>query len=181
MLNSEEMKLLTRRVKHSDGHAFKALFECYQQAVYNFLYYKFSNIEAAEDVLQEVFVRLWENRHDLKEHCSIKAYVFTVANNLALNYIRHQKVVLKYQLQQNGKTHEAATPYSALEKKELHENLMHAIEELPVQPRFVFMLSRFENLSYREISEQLNISIKTVESHMGKALKLLRKSLLAAA
>ncbi len=181
MNEAEEIKSLARRIKRSDCHAFKTLFEWYQQAIFNFLYYKLGNIQAAEDVLQEVFVKVWENRVQLKEFCSIKSYLFTIANNLALNFIRHHKVVLKYQMEQNNKSPEEESPYTAFEIKELRENLMQAVTNLPDHQRIVFMLSRFEELSHKEISERLNISVKTVESHIGKALKLLRKSLLVEA
>ena len=101
----------------------------------------------------------------------------TIANNLALNHIRHNKIVLKFQQEQKIEHQTNDSVDSEFEKSELYESLLKAVAELPEKSRVVFMLSRFDDLSYKEIAGNLDISIKTVESHMGKALKLLRKSL----
>jgi RNA polymerase sigma-70 factor (ECF subfamily) len=173
----EEPKKLAHKIKASDANAFKAAFELYQEGIFNFAHYKLGNIEAAEDVVQEVFIKLWENRHHLKEDRSLKSYLYTIANNLALNYIRHTKVVMKFQQESKEESSSQDSPHSSLEKKEFHEKLLAGIAALPEKQRLVFMMSRMESLSYKEIAERLDISIKTVESHIGPALKALRKSL----
>ncbi|MGH7493700.1 MAG: RNA polymerase sigma-70 factor [bacterium] len=149
--------------------------------MFNFAHYKLRNVEAAEDIVQEVFIKLWENRHQIKAERSLKSYLYTITTNLALNYIRHTKVAIKFQRTLNEESFLQESPQSSLEKKELHEKLLAALALLPEKPRIVFMMSRMEQLSYREIAERLEISIKTVESHIGAALKALRKSLQTAA
>ncbi len=176
-LQVEELKKLARKIKVSDASAFKTIFELYHEGIFNFAHYKLGNVEAAEDIVQEVFIKLWENRHQIKEGRSLKSYLYTIANNLALNYIRHNKVVIKFQQTLNEESSSQESPHSSLEKKELHEKLLAGIAALPEKARLVFMMSRMEQLSYREIAERLDISIKTVESHIGNALKALRKSL----
>lgn len=168
---------LARKIKRSDSKAFKAAFELFQLKLFSFLHYKLGDTAVAEDIVQEVFIKLWENRHQLKEELSLKSYLFTIANNLALNHIRHNKIVLKFQQEQKIEYQTNDSVHSEFEKNELYESLLKAVAELPEKSRVVFMLSRFDDLSYKEIAGNLDISIKTVESHMGKALKLLRKSL----
>ena len=180
-IHLEELNELARKIKVSNAEAFKSVFELYHEGIFNFIHYKLGNVEAAEDIVQDVFIKLWENRHHLKEDRSLKAYLFTIANNLALNYIRHSKVVLKFQQELGREPSLQESPHSSLEKKEFHEKLLACIAALPEKPRSVFMMSRMEQLSYQEIAERLDISIKTVESHIGNALKTLRQSLQNAA
>ena len=179
MIAAPEITRLTERIRQSDAVAFKALFDSHHESIFNFLYFKLKEVEAAEDLTQEVFIRLWENRYQLRKDLSLKAYLYTIARNLALNHIRHQNIVLKFQRHQNGSYSREESASTELETNELQENLMEAIANLPEHSRIVFMMSRFEELSYKEIAERLKVSIKTVESHIGKALKLLRKSLQA--
>ena len=168
---------LARKIKRSDSKAFKSAFDLLQAKLFAFLHYKLGDTAVAEDIVQEVFIKLWENRHQLKEELSLKSYLFTIANNLALNHIRHNKIVLKFQQEQKIELQVGDSVHNEIAKNELYESLLKAVAELPEKSRVVFMLSRFDDLSYKEIAGNLDISIKTVESHMGKALKLLRKSL----
>jgi len=180
-LDIDELRKLTRRIKLSDSEAFKTVFAFYHEGIFNFVHYKLGNAAAAEDIVQDVFIKLWENRHQLKEDRSLKSYLFTIANNLALNYIRHSKVVLKFHQELSEESSLQESPQAVLEKNEFHEKLLAGIAALPEKQRLVFMMSRLEQLSYQEIAERLDISIKTVESHIGNALKTLRKLLQAAA
>jgi len=168
---------LVQRIKRSDSEAFRELFEIYQLDIFNFLHFKLGNIEAAEDLLQDVFIKIWQRRFQLREDTSIKAFLFTIARHSALNYLRHNKIVLRFQMEQKNKASEAQSEYLELERVEFKNMLMNAITNLPVKSRLAFMMNRFEELTYHEIADRLNISVKTVESHMGRALRLLRKSL----
>jgi len=180
-IHFDELKQLARQIKLSSADAFKTAFELYQEGIFNFVHYKLGNVAATEDIVQDVFIKLWENRHQIKEDRSLKSYLFTIANNLALNYIRHAKIVMKFQQEFSEESSLQESPQAALEKKEAHEKLLTCIAALPEKQRIVFMMSRIEQLSYQEIAERLDISIKTVESHIGNALKTLRKLLQAAA
>ncbi|MCG8608600.1 RNA polymerase sigma-70 factor [bacterium] len=172
------LRNLAVRIKRSDPEAFRALFDLYQQSIYNFIYLKLRDSAAAEDVVQEAFIRVWENRLELDENRSVRTYLFTIANNLALNVIRHQRIVLKYQAEADKKPPVVDETYLELESRELQIALVKALMNLPEAPRQAFMMSRFEELKYKEIADRLGISVKTVENHIGKALKLLRKSLI---
>ncbi len=166
---------LINRIRLSDSAAFKELFDLYHQDIFNFLYYKIGSVEAAEDILQDVFVKIWERRLQLKNETSIKSFLFTIANHTALNFIRHNKIVMKFQMEEQHKPAFCESPQAELERKNQEELLMESILSLPDKPRVTFMMCKFDGLSYKEAAERLNISIKTVEGHIGRALKILRE------
>lgn len=129
----------------------------------------------AEEMVQNVFYKIWERTAQLSITGSVTAYLYRAVYNESLNYLKHQKVKAAYQTHSSFQMKNATD--SASKKillRDLSENLHHALNELPEQCRTVFQLSRFEELRYREIASRLKISVKTVENHMGKALKLLR-------
>ena len=92
----ENYKNLIRRLRSSDAQAFEQLFKQYHQAIFNFLFYKLGDSQAAEDILQDVFILLWEKRHTIDENLSVESFLYTIARNMVLNHIRHHKVALKY-------------------------------------------------------------------------------------
>lgn len=176
-----EMNNIIRRIRNADADAFQELFDLYQEDVFRFLQFKLGDTQAAEDILQDVFIKVWENRRTLKENASLKSFLFTIANRAALNHIRHNKIVLKFQLEHQHANETNETPYVEYEHKEIQKLLVHAIAALPEKPRTAFLMSRFQDLTYREVAERLDVSVKTVECHIGKALRLLRESLHVAA
>ncbi len=177
-LAEAELRQLVGRLRTSDESAFKELFDEFQQGIFSFLRYKIGDAAVAEDVIQEVFIKLWENRHTLDESRSIKSYLFTIANNLALNNLRHRKVVIQFQQKQRQEvTSYADSPEAAAEANELREKLLHLIAGLPEKTRVVFMMSRFDELANKEIAARLEISVSTVENHMNKALRILRENI----
>lgn len=133
---------------------------------------------AAEEVVQQVFVKLWERSEGLSIPGSVPAYLYRAVYNESLNYLKHQKVRSAYGQHvvhtMKGETEHAG---KSLQLKELEGRLAEAMNDLPEQCRTIFQLSRFEELRYREIADRLGLSIKTVENQMGKALKILRVKL----
>ena len=132
----------------------------------------------AEEMVQNVFYKIWEKIEDLNISGSIGAYLYRAVYNESLNYLKHMKVRSSYMVhtayQMKGQTDNA---FKTILHRQLLERLHHALNELPEQCRTIFQLSRFEQLRYREIAKHLGISVKTVENQMGKALKLLRVKL----
>src|SRR5690606_20926487 len=132
----------------------------------------------AEEIVQTVFLKLWEKRDMLDINSSLKAYLYRAVYHDSLNYIKHQQVKRKhwehahYEMTQ-GKPEEVGEQIKGQEN-ELYERFQLALEKLPQECRMVFHLSRCEELKYQEIAGRLDISIKTVEAHMGKALKTMR-------
>lgn len=162
--------------KAGDRSAFKHLFDHFQEAIFNFLVYKTGDADLSEDILQDTFLKLWRNREELDEGLSIKSYLFTMANNAALNHFRHQKVV--YAHQANYKFDgQSDSPERIAESNEFYDQLLGTIENLPEKTRIAFMMSRFENLTYQEIADRTGVSIKTIETQIGKALRVIRDKL----
>lgn len=131
----------------------------------------------AEDIAQDVFFDLWRKREKLNINSSFSAYLRRAARNKSLNYIRDRKINPEGedQLPQSGAIQTDAN--RKLEIQDLQRSIDQAINELPERCRQIFSLSRFEEMSYQEIADQLGISIKTVENQISKALRLLREAL----
>ena len=131
---------------------------------------------AAEELVQGIFLKLWERSVTLPATLSVVAYLYKSVYNESLNYIKHNKVKDKYRRHaiNTGNIYEESDPAAV---RQLQQQIDKALNELPEQCRTVFQLSRHEDLSYRAIAHRLGISVKTVEGHMGKALRLLRTRL----
>src|SRR5690606_14070314 len=125
-------------------------------------------------------MKLWEKKDELVVHTSIKSFLYRSVYNESLNYSKHQKVKLKYQQHQAYvmKDENSGASSNRVELKDLEVRLKDALNRLPEGCRTIFQMSRFEELKYREIADRLDISIKTVENQMGKALKILRLELI---
>lgn len=127
----------------------------------------------AEDLVQDAFVKLWENCAKVPLE-KAKSFLFTTANNLFLNKVNHQKVVLKFE-QKGHSEADQQSPAFLLEEAEFKHKLENAINALPEDQRIVFLMNRIDQKKYREIAEILDISVKAVEKRMHKALLSLRK------
>lgn len=131
-----------------------------------------------EDLAQNVFIRFWEKRHQINITTSVGAYLNRMGINEALAYLRKNK---RYTIEElTPQTHPGGKVDSseqAFLHTELQEQIKVAIDKLPPRCRLVFQLSRYEELTYKEIGEKLEISVKTVENQMGKALRVLREEL----
>ncbi|SHM56140.1 RNA polymerase sigma-70 factor, ECF subfamily [Cyclobacterium lianum] len=135
--------------------------------------------EAASEIVQTVFLKLWEKRENLQISTSLKAYLYKCVYHDCLNYLKHEKVKQKHlelNRQEIARGSSTVAAFS-LEHKEIADRFANALGGLPDKCRTVFLLSRVEELRYKEIAERLGLSVKTVEAHMGKALKTLRVAL----
>jgi len=174
----EERELLSR-LKTSDQGAFDAIFRAHYASLVGFAQGLLYDRSAAEDVAQEVLLELWRRREDVAIQESLRAYLLRATRNRALNQLRHAKV--QRRAEPHLKPQEAVAPAGASEivADELKRAITAAIAELPPGCREVFSLSRDAGLRYAEIATTLGISVKTVESQMGKALRHLRLRLAA--
>lgn len=170
---------VARMIAGGDEQVFEQAFKSYFKGLYAYALTLLSNEAVAEEMVQQVFYKLWEKKEQMEVHTSLKAYLYRAIHNESLNYLKHHAIKNKHQtyaMQQHQNKHE----HSAGEKlagKELEQRIKEALNDLPEQCRTIFQLSRFEELKYREIASQLGLSLKTVESQMGKALKLMRLKL----
>ena len=131
--------------------------------------------DQSEEIVQQVFFHYWEKHTKLHITSSIKAYLYQAVRNHCLNALKHEQV--KNRTEQVLLRNDEPSEENVLEGLELEERIDLIINEMPTERQRIFRMSRFEELKYREIAEQLNISIKTVENQMGKALKYMREQL----
>lgn len=157
-----------------EERTYDTIYRTHAQAIQNFIYFKCGDKDKANDVVQEAFIKLWENCKKVSPE-KAKSYVYTVANNIFLNTVAHKKVVLKYVESHQPKV-EKHSPQFLLEEKEYGEKLQLAISNLTELQREAFLLSRVEGKKYREIAEILDISDKAVSKRIHDALEALRKT-----
>ena len=162
-------------VKTGDEAAYEQLFRAFYPRLCGFAATLVTDREEAEEVVQTLFCRLWEQRDTLEVTTSVQAYLFRAVRNASLNHLKKVKIRDIYKahnlvtMEQN---HEFQPDHAV--HSELRLALEKAIAGLPEQCRIIFKMSRFEELKYKEIADKLGISSKTVENQMGKALKVLR-------
>ncbi len=152
---------------------FSKVFNTYAKELKNFLFFKFKDLESAEDVMQDAFVKLWEKCAEVRFE-TVKSYLFTIGNNLFLNILKHEEIVKKNNYR-HSKSITNESPEFLIIEKEYLERIETAIAGLTVKQREVFLMNRIEGLKYREIAEKLNISQKAVEKRMHKALQEMKK------
>ena len=157
-----------------DHREFEELFRNYFTPLMAFSRRILGDEEDAREVVHQVFINLWEKRRELDLSTSLKSYLFTSVNNRSLNVIRDRRKFSSEEVPERAGEWDVSTQ---LEAMELEEKIRAAIDTLPERCREIFELNRFEGLKYSEIATQLDISVKTVENQMTKALKLLREQL----
>ncbi|HVG40537.1 MAG TPA: RNA polymerase sigma-70 factor [Chitinophagaceae bacterium] len=160
-----------------DKSAYEMVFKTYFKPLHAYAFSIVKDEAAAEEMVQNIFLKLWERAGNLTIAGSLAAYLYRAVHNESLNYHKHNKVKAAYQLQVSYKRGNEPDASVKIGLKELETKLAVAMNDLPEQCRTIFQLSRFEELRYREIADKLQISIKTVENQMGKALRLLRERL----
>lgn len=169
-----------------DHDSFNQLYKEYQLHFVQFANSYIKDSDAAEDITVEAFIYYWENRHSLEQESNIPAYILTVIKHKCLNYLRHLHIreehaenireYYQWELDSRISTLEVCEPYE-LFATEIQEIVSKTLDSLPEQTRKVFNMSRYENKMYNEIAEQLNMTTKGVEYHIGKALQALRTNL----
>lgn len=173
-----------QRFKNGDELAFEKIFKANHSKIVGFCNQFISDLDKAKSLTQEVFLNLWLNREKIETVNGIRAFLYTYAKSGCLNYIRHRKVISKYkdeflkskEDQLNREVLESFD-FNSLEFTELEGVIQQAINDLPEKCRLVFIMSRFDGKMNKEISVELNISVKAVEANMTRALKTLRSRL----
>lgn len=172
-------------IKSGIKNAFEFIFLKYYENLCTYAYGILRDKYSSEEVVQEMFVKLWENRHSLTIELSVKSYLYRTVHNQCLNYINHLNVRHNYT---NNKVSESKYssitgpisdhyPIANLLVQELEDKIEKSIAALPNQCREVFLLCRYEELSYAETAEQLGVSINTVKTQLQRAMNRLRDEL----
>jgi len=133
------------------------------------------DIDEAEEIVQEVFVKLWEKRDQIEIKGTEMAYISTSVKNSCLNYLKHKAIMAEHEKSEALRmSFDPSETENEMVDMELETAILNAIAELPPQRQKIFSMSRVDGLKYREIAEKLGLSVKTVEAQMGTALKQLR-------
>ncbi|RYZ98186.1 MAG: RNA polymerase sigma-70 factor [Sphingobacteriaceae bacterium] len=158
---------------------FDRIYLDHYKVLHHYAYTMVNDGALAEEMVHQVFLRILEKNESLTIHTSIKAYLYRCVYNECLNYLKHQKVKYAFEAHTiNTMDGLTETPSAKMQYLELEQQVKKAINELPEQCRTIFEMSRFEELKYAEIARELNLSVKTVETQMSRALKKLRVSLI---
>ena len=170
-----EESTLVARLKEGDVDSFDALFLHYSNKLFWFVYGYLKSKEEAEETIQDIFLKIWEQRSDLDENKSFNSYLFTIAKNQVFNILRKKVSERKYISSQANAEQLAYNPIEdGLRLLEITQISNKAIDQLPPRRKMVFQLSRDKGMSHQEIANHLGISIKTVENHMSLAIKFLK-------
>lgn len=174
MSDREDDIILLNLIREGDKLAFRHLFETYFTPLCRFMHLYVRETTIVEELALDIFTYVWENRKIFQIQLSLKAYLFQAARNKCLNELRKKKQTVSLDSEEIDI---AETETMSLETDELFRLIQEAIMSLPDKCRDVFQLSRTENLSNKEIAVQLNISVKTVEAQITKALKRIKEFL----
>ena len=172
-------KNLIRQLIRGSQKAFRKIFELYKDRLYYYALKITKDGDAAEDIVQQVFVNLWNHREDIRPDCSFDAYLFKIVRNCAFNHlknvVRTKLIKQEYQDQFNWQSLEAE---EYLAYQECEEVALQAIDALPEKRQIIFKMSYEDGMSHEDIAELLNISIHTVKSQLSKATKKIKEQLL---
>jgi RNA polymerase sigma-70 factor (ECF subfamily) len=175
-LHSDEQ--LMQRLRNDDERALEILFKQYYTTLLRFACNIVKDKTVADDMVQEVMLKIWEKRHTLNINTSLKAYLYMAVKNHCLNQLKVNE--RKYWMEEGMEDDSRISVNDIVDKlnaKNLEARITEAIEYLPPKCSLIFKMSRYEGKSYKEIAEALELSVKTVENQIGKALMILRESL----
>ena len=169
---------IIRRIRNGDTGQFESLFRSSYVSLVRYAKTLIKDHDTAEEIVQDLFFKLWQDREKLNIESSLNGYLFRSVHNRCLHHIEHSRVVERHAAEiLNQQTEDQESPSDILNYKELQEKVARILEKLPDRCGKIFTMSRFDGLKYTEIAEKLSVSIKTVEANMGRALKEFRKEL----
>ena len=166
------------RIRQGDKQEFEKLFRSSYVSLVRYAKTLIRDLDASEEIVQELFFRLWQDRQTIRIESSLNGYLYRSVHNRALHYLEHQKVVSRHAGEVLAAADMTSEPVTdAIYYHELQARVARVLERLPERCRLIFKMNRFEGLKYNEIADKLAVSLKTVEADMGKALKEFRKAL----
>lgn len=175
MAEKVNLNRLVHELSNDNDSSFEELFNYYYPRLFNFSKSFLKIEDGIDDILQEVFVKIWRNRKNIKSPDTFNSYIFTVTRNLLLNELRSR--LNKQNIKEEISKLSVAPEYSMLEQieyRDLKEKVDNIVDELPKRQKEIFVLSRTEGLSHKEIAEELKISTKTVEYHIALSVRFLK-------
>lgn len=163
-------------IREGNAVVFKQVFDACYEDLCRYAFSILRDADEAEDVVQSMFVKLWERRQELDIKHALKSYLFRAVYNQCINQLEHKSVKNKYQSYSLKNTSDYVQLPEVF-KHELDDKIKQAIDALPNQCRVIFIMSRYEEMRYSEIAEKLNLSVNTIQNQVCKALKILREEL----
>ncbi len=176
-MSESDEKVLFENIKKGNLTSFETIFHQYYGFLCSYAEKIIKNSSAAEEIVQDFFVRFWEKREQISIQTSLKSYFFSSIKNLCLNHIQHQKIREKHKLTIVSEYKTSDLLDDVFVEIDLAKKIEESIQSLPEKRREIFRLSRESGLKYHEIAKKLNISLKTVETQMSLAIKYLRDKL----
>ena len=164
-------------LKQDSQEAFSLLFRTYYTDLVLFCGNFIKDKSACEDIVQSIFLKLWNDRKIIQIETSLKSYLLKSVRNSCFDAFRHQEIVRQYESEYENSVLDCYDTENYMLYSDLHDHLHRALGQVPEQYRRAFEMNRFEGLKYREIAKELNVSERTVEVRVGKALEILRKQL----
>ncbi len=165
------------RIRQSDTEAFKTLFKMFYKPLITYAMRYVRSQPVAEDIVHDIFLKIWEQRREIQINTNFKSYLYKMTHNQALNYLKSKRLEISDIFDLKISVQEKLLTEEIVYVEDLKNHIEQAIKELPERTRDVFTMHRFDHLKYSEIAEILNIKQGTVETHMVRALKYLRKRL----
>ncbi len=171
--------LQTRIARFEDQQAYKELFLAFYPSLFDFTSGIIKSNPVAEEIISDVFIKIWEKRKDLELIVNIKVYCYVIAKNLSLNYLEKQKRVRTLNIEDytDSLTDVFIDPELLMITSEMLERIKSAIDELPARCKMIFTLVKEYDFKYKEAAEIMNISVKTVENQLAIALKKISSSI----
>ena len=161
------------RIQQDDEAGFHRLFDRYYVVLCRFVHTLIEDEVSAEDVVQDIFVYIWERRHEIVITTSVRSYLFEACRHKALNHLRNNRRFTRFVPEEHEQ--DMGREEMDIETEELYRLIEEAVMSLPEKCGKIYRMSREEDLSHKEIAEREGITVKTVEAHLHKALKRLKK------
>lgn len=176
-LDKQQENFVLSALKQDNKEAFSLLFQTYYTDLVLFCGNFVKDKSSCEDIVQSIFMKLWNDRKKLQIETSLKSYLLKAVRNSCLDEFRHLEIVRQYESDYKSNALDSYDTENYILYSDLHDHLHRALQQVPELYRETFEMNRFEGLKYREIAEKLNVSERTVEVRVSKTLELLRKQL----
>jgi RNA polymerase sigma-70 factor, ECF subfamily len=174
-VDNADDKLLVKRIGENDKNAFKSLYNRYSRKIYFFSLKYLNNSVEVEELVQSVFINIWESRGSLDPESSIKSYIYKAAVNYIINNLRKRTIHSRFIESElnNGEKYSDIT-YEQVFLQDLERSINSIVETLPARQQKIFRLNRYEGLTHAEIASQLDLSVRTVENQMYRSIKIIK-------
>jgi RNA polymerase sigma-70 factor (ECF subfamily) len=178
-MDNSDLNLLLILISKGDKIAFKKFFDAYYPGFINYSTSILKSKFMAEEIVSAVFINLWKNREDVTNIKNLNSYLYTTIKNRCYNVLRDQKTVLfdVFEDEVSKSRTELCNPESLFMDNELNQKIQQSINSLPPKSKMIFQMIKMDGLKYKEVAELLDISVKTVEVHMGRSVAKLRQAL----